>query len=309
MTTSEKPPEGTGKEVYHYCSIAALRSIIESKELWLTNIFFMNDALEVKWLYQKAASVVEQRRNGARTVKDLAQRTDLHLYYSAITEYLRQSFGFGHVYCACFTDRPDDLSQWRGYAAEGRGVAVRLDLDEIKQHNGGDQLLGRLRDERVRYDEGQLEKEIEAVVEEYLPTVFDVDQGLPIRQAWLAYLTLSSKAPYYKNPKFEAEAESRILLRPDSHCADIDAAIREVERLTKHFPGEQKRKVWFRSDKPTLVPYVKIRLPLTAIKGIVVGPQFGRNEEEIVGLKLLLAVNGADITKVKFWQSAVSYRS
>ncbi len=42
------------RTVYHYCSLATLKGIVETKRLWLSSIYFLNDKLEHRWFRQLA---------------------------------------------------------------------------------------------------------------------------------------------------------------------------------------------------------------------------------------------------------------
>lgn len=78
-------------QFYHYTSLSALFSILDSDSLWASNVRFSNDSMEEKMLGK------------AFCIKD--------------------------DYIICFCSENDVLSQWRGYCYNG-GAAIKLDLRE-----------------------------------------------------------------------------------------------------------------------------------------------------------------------------------
>jgi hypothetical protein len=43
------------KSVYHYTKTSVLKQIVQNQEFRLSNVFFMNDHLEVNWLFRLAS--------------------------------------------------------------------------------------------------------------------------------------------------------------------------------------------------------------------------------------------------------------
>ena len=118
----------TGGRVYQYTRYETLRSmmggsVIDTSRppdpfpaLWATSALHLNDAEEFK------------------RGRDLMNAALASLPQDGVTRRMRQALDDAdglEVYCACFTARPDDLSQWRGYGEDGAGVAVEFDLAEL----------------------------------------------------------------------------------------------------------------------------------------------------------------------------------
>jgi hypothetical protein len=84
--------------------------------LWATSAFHLNDSREFthgKEILSAALSALP---------RDALQKT--------MVGAIRRSDGLD-VYCCCFTAVDDDLSQWRGYGDNGRGVCLEFDLAEL----------------------------------------------------------------------------------------------------------------------------------------------------------------------------------
>jgi len=99
--------------LYHYCSVDTFMKIIENKELWLGNSEKMNDYSEIRLI----ESALE---------KKLTEYPSLNNFMS---EY-QESISFPYI--CCFSKEGDLLSQWRGYADDGKGVAIGFDKKTIK---------------------------------------------------------------------------------------------------------------------------------------------------------------------------------
>lgn len=106
--------------LYHYCSTEAFRSILGNRSVWLSSLISSNDALEGKWIttiidsLAKTASIEDSDR--ARLI-DAVKLID-----DAV-----DCLGF------CLSKDGDTLSQWRGYADDGRGVSIGFNEAALKR--------------------------------------------------------------------------------------------------------------------------------------------------------------------------------
>jgi hypothetical protein len=96
--------------VHHYCSMDVFISIIEKKEVWITALRDSNDSLEGQWVLDRFLAL----RSGSNDD-----------YYEKAWHILRNAFRSGqNALGICFSEHRDLLSQWRGYADDGRGVSI-----------------------------------------------------------------------------------------------------------------------------------------------------------------------------------------
>lgn len=97
--------------LYHYCSTAAFHSIVSSRALWLSSLSLSSDSAEGKLV----ASAIRRL-----AIKDGLDKhtTDRLLQLVAGVESVIDGFGFS------LSEAGDLLSQWRGYAQDGTGVAI-----------------------------------------------------------------------------------------------------------------------------------------------------------------------------------------
>lgn len=109
--------------VYHYCSLDSFFAIINHSTIRLSNIAKSNDREEVRHcfdIFEKTLrdSCLEfSKYYGCRKFFDNIDYNDL--VSRAVTN---DSLIY---YVSCFSAESDLLSQWRGYADDGRGVAKR----------------------------------------------------------------------------------------------------------------------------------------------------------------------------------------
>ena len=145
---------------YHYCGLDKFVSIVRHKKLRLGNLFHMNDAKEVSWFFDIASKRIDDLLAGPED--DGGSSSSIGWHQNALVKLgsLIKGQRFYHVYAACFSTRKDDLSQWRGYADDGRGVTLGIDLEEVlKQANC--RLLERV---RVNYRRNESEERVNEIL-------------------------------------------------------------------------------------------------------------------------------------------------
>jgi len=102
---------------YHYTTLAALKSILESQELWLTDYAYLNDSSEVRHGIELAREEFEAGLRGATRGTAKVLRTLLEIP----TE--RQP----RICVACFSFERDSLTQWKGYGRDHVGIAIGIE--------------------------------------------------------------------------------------------------------------------------------------------------------------------------------------
>ena len=137
MVTKEQLFTGEEKNmiVYHYCSLESLNSILKNRSLRLTNILKSNDSMEISWIcryydvefkraYENASDLFRSKISSERLMGYVKLFTD---------EFFNENHADFRYYVTCFSYQNDLLSQWRGYADDGRGAAIGFDLDVLKE--------------------------------------------------------------------------------------------------------------------------------------------------------------------------------
>ncbi|MBU0621528.1 MAG: DUF2971 domain-containing protein [Gammaproteobacteria bacterium] len=126
---SREPP----KLIYHYTNDAGLRGILETGQLWLTDIFNLNDPSELSHGFSHAVNILNcKSEQGPPESRVFAKN------FSAFHQNGMR--GSAHYFVCSFSTDGNDLGQWRAYADNGRGYAIGFDAkaleDAFTKENG-----------------------------------------------------------------------------------------------------------------------------------------------------------------------------
>jgi len=106
--------------LYHYCSVSAFASIIKNNLIWLSSLSLSNDYMEGKLTRDAFDRLLKQ--SDINACNDIANvQRIIHT-----TEKMFDGLGF------CLSQKPDLLSQWRGYADDGQGFSIGFSKSYIK---------------------------------------------------------------------------------------------------------------------------------------------------------------------------------
>lgn len=122
----------------HYTSIRNFESMMKSEEMWFANPLTMNDTEEL--LFGMRQGEVEFKNSKALFEACGNQETFFKL--QNLFNYHHNNFGRNHAfdtYILCFSEHEKDdydgaLSMWRGYGANGQGIAFVLDSKKIESN-------------------------------------------------------------------------------------------------------------------------------------------------------------------------------
>ncbi len=250
--------------LYHYTSMQALLSIVEKGRIWATHIQYLNDSSEIVTMWKTVLGRLEQRRANAKSPEEAA-------YLSKIAEAAQQRQSLNE-FVASFSEKGDDLSQWRAYCSAGPGFSIGFassalqskwvaDPTGCKASFVGAQLF------KVRYlneDNEQHTSELDPAIDSLLQIpsklepIVDV-MGSPSNEqlvvAWLSVI-----APSYKHAAFRDECEWRMVM----------------SKPHKPMPGQ-----CFRAGRSSVIPYIEIELnrdiefklpDAYMIREVIVGP-------------------------------------
>ncbi len=206
-------PDWEDLVVYHYCDAGALLSILRNHTLWATDMAFMNDAQEIAYglsLFQ------------CLQMKPIKEDWITKIFADFFDELRGQDLDSftEHWYCCCFTRGSDKLSQWRGYADNGRGYAVGIKVrDLIPSFKVDGKFLGF--PASIIYDKDTQEKLVVSIVQTIQNIIV---RNVPTDSRLLAdYEEMTKDAirhvinitsPMMKNPGFAEEEEFRYLVPP-----------------------------------------------------------------------------------------------
>lgn len=111
--------------VYHYTDASGLVGFLNSKKLWSTEYRFMNDASEVELGLNHFRFILREM-----ILKEKLDRR--RRYLEAVMDEVKVPLR-GSSYVFSFSEKRDDLSQWRGYAKDGFGFAIGFETNKLKK--------------------------------------------------------------------------------------------------------------------------------------------------------------------------------
>lgn len=207
--------------VYHYCSATVFKKIIENKALRLSDVTESNDSKEIIYNNAFIKQYVQSKINGfSRKFKlnRFKKEELLQIVFNHFSFYMEDFYY--RPYACCFSYNGDLLSQWRGYADDGRGFAIGFDLNMLRKIGKPE------KDDRISndifelgdviYNEKEERKRIRIIVNAlfdwfaddiktkgYDPNAFIVDANILMK-------FLFKNCLFYKNSFFEEEKEWRL---------------------------------------------------------------------------------------------------
>lgn len=236
------PPQ----KVYHYTTIRGLQSIMTRRELWATHAGFLNDKQEIRYALDKIFLMIRQNQSTNKDEIIGSFLTKLHQYYT-IHE-------FPDVFLISFSEKKDDLNQWRAYSDNAQGICIEFDTKEQAEMISYHSALYA----KVIYKPEAQDAFIEGVFEETFEKL--QRKQIPISGAMEVCTSLLNVAiPLFKHPAFSAELEVRFVL-PNYHIPKIQNSV-----------------VKFREKNNLLIPYLEVPFgpgsgTFSAITKIILGP-------------------------------------
>ena len=288
---------------YHYCSLPKLVAIIRCKTMRLGNLFYMNDSMEVSWFFDLARRRIEQYLGGIKEDRlDNSEEDDKEGLVELLS--LLEKRRFDHIYAACFSSEMDDLSQWRGYADDGRGVTLGIDLVQLTEFTK--RTAPTLELMSVSYQEARQKEAVEELLEPMFATELSESSssssGSGATRAVRVFRRFAHFAPGFKNPAFSAERESRLVVRTRVPLDSDEPPDQWSPHWFEGFPSP----IEFYEHNGRLVPFTKVNLPVEVIRSVGLGPRFGGYENEIA-LRLFLGKR-LPSANVEVYRSQASYR-
>ncbi|MDM0031236.1 DUF2971 domain-containing protein [Variovorax sp. J22P271] len=112
--------------LFHYATLGNVKNIVEGKQLWASDIRYMSDASELDTAARLIASVSANMLHAG-----LIQDAEV-LHQFAV--WVGHRFKNGHaLFAACFSERGNLLSQWRGYCPAGNGYSLGFDPNDLAE--------------------------------------------------------------------------------------------------------------------------------------------------------------------------------
>lgn len=224
--------------LFHYTTPSGLLGISNSKNIWATDIRFLNDKKEFQHSLDITHSIVDELFK----VNDKPEKLE-GINYEFI-EYLRFTLRrtwSPEVYVASFTEEGDLLSQWRGYCPKG-GFSIGFYFDslfQVAQKHDSD-LLPCVYDFKIQNQ--ILEELLLLHSKKYDEALKDNNQTDSDKLAKTIstdfILSLFALAPMLKHESFKEEKEWRI----------VSSRLRVMPEIK------------FRANESNIIPYIEMSL-------------------------------------------------
>jgi hypothetical protein len=269
-------------KIYHYTKCDALKSIIETKRLWATNIYFLNDKQEFRYTLDLFKELINENKHKPFIENFL----NSDIYH----QFIENKFNFTEVYVTCFTQSDSEkLSLWRGYAPSG-GYAIGFNShvfkDEFKRFNT-----------QSPYYFGKCIY-VKQIQRKHIQSIIDLKALENNEKSYQAFLrSIFYLAPLFKDPSFSEEEEVRLVYFPDleEYCTE--------RKISHNF----KFDIDFWNKKNFFIPIQKYKLkdePLP-VSSIQVGPM---EHQELAEKSLKMFLKSQNLEKVEVICSDIPYR-
>ena len=322
-------------ELCYYCNLSTFKSIIENQTFWLSDIHFMNDSSEESLFLDALTDVMRnmQEKLSSSTKQHLNNAKDIYDLFTNIKHVYRNM-----AYICCFSyEINDDLSQWRGYANDGKGLCIGFKKEYIEKLSKPSdiKIIKRSENEepcntlseivfaqdKIKYsDKEHISKEIEETIS---PIVKNYDNnektGKIIKNfpdIWF-YGKLHEKTykykVFYKNNSFESEKEYRIcffdFLHKDKIGKNDNVLMENMQNKYRFENGTELSELKYRESREKLIPYREMKFPKDYFKemlsSITIGPKNPMSEEDV---QYFLIANGFDTSNITIQKSASTYQ-
>lgn len=282
--------------IYHYTDDAGLRGILESGQLWFTDIFKLNDPTELKHGVKYAIEILNSRLStascGAMVLNYFTDR-----FKEFLPIHIEESADY---FVCCFSKASDDLGQWRAYADNGRGYSLGFDgkmfseaFDEVAKENTSTF--------SVMYNDETLREKLEMLIDKVIP-ILTPDNNFPrVPEGWKEFMiNVSTELTIYC-----------ILL---SHLFKHEAYSQEREyRFVQIYSADEPAKnLKFRSRPYSLIKYIELDWKSVApksLKEIMIGPAADEMVARRFAEDCISAYLSAATGTIKIDKSPLPYRS
>ena len=318
------------KELYHYCSNQKAVAILSGRSIRMSDIQKSNDYKELSLFFPRIFDYLEHlylknpfrfKYNNEVGRKAFYDLLDFSYHY---WENRFSSGDFSNL-VLCLSESDDSLSQWRGYADNGKGFCIGFSKNQLKKYC--DNSNGVLRLEKVTYLE---EEGILKVIED---EAHDILYSLKGMRKWIVdKMTHDDDNPdtdgligfnfdgglesvftdslKYKSYAFHEEREWRMFLskqaykNPDWICSKTNKKLGGPAGFSETVDF-LKNKICFHATEDDLIPYYPIKFDeflKSPVTSVYLGP---KNKVRMADIELFLRQYGYEKTVVK--SSKITY--
>lgn len=274
--------------LFHYTNLGGLHGILTTKEVWLSNLYFLNDKNEFDLGLRLINEEIEFQKIGLQIVDTI------NIYLKAIIEAVNFIKEKDSPYILSLTKNKDLLSQWRGYTENGVGANIGFKKSFYMKKI--------FHIFPCIYDEKKQKELIRHIVWTSI-LIF-------VGQADARGLMKKSKDGVDKSVYDEpitVAGNYFIYFATIACCLIKDSSFREEEEWRIIY-SNSKTQVNFIPQKNYLKPFVKS--PLTDINNLIQSITIGPNpEKELCHLSISKLLKSLNLDKIKIDHSTIPYRN
>ena len=219
--------------VFHYTSASGVIGMLESKEMWATNVSFLNDAKELVEAASVARNIIENMIN-----RDGYRDQDLRLLQAM---HDKAGTAARRYYVCSFSEVGDSLLHWRAYCPSTGGYAIGFPAEHLANRatEQGWYFV------KCVYDHQEKYRIISEIIDSFVRDLRDpvsldiIGNDLVKHLSWQFAQHLAQIGGVIKHRAFSSEAEWRI----------VSPAI-----------NDNDKRLGFRSGLAGIVPYFKFAL-------------------------------------------------
>jgi hypothetical protein len=301
--------------LYHYCSLETFYNIMKNRSIWLSDVSKSNDSKELAWATEQCKKAVikkfleysDRMKSNNDFIhtrfRDFNRITDQ--FDSIDTKQTLKSWVF------CLSEKGDNLGQWRGYADDGKGVAIgfakeyfasqnqSVDFEEDKMYYMFD---------RIEYGDFKVEQLLNPCDINILASSCDYEALERCIKRLMAYSIIL--APLYKSATFEEEKEWRMVFLANTNALKR-GMIPSANYMDKPELMFDIIDFAFVPKNNTLVSHIEVALKdiKRAITSVTIGP---KSDLSVLDIQLFLISIGllqsTDDDSIKVTRSSASYR-
>jgi hypothetical protein len=241
------PPEGA---LHHYTSIDAVLGIAQTKVLWASNAYYLNDSSEIIEAINFVRRVAEKVSH-----KLPADESELLRQLHAWLPRLERPHG---IFVVSLSERWNDLKQWNSYTPFGKGVCLSFYPESVRDIAAN----AKFRFAKCVYAKEEKEQRAKLVIEKTIESWrngFDTTKNGPKDQTFYPMFErlkgqFLSVFATLKHKAFKQEREWRL--------------------ISEYIPSDTDKRLSFRAGSSLLVPYIQVSLQsrTTLIDEITLGP-------------------------------------
>lgn len=246
------------RTLYHYTGIRGLLGIVDSRAVWASHIYYLNDSKEIL----HACEVLDRLLSKNESAAEAAEREFTKQFRDWLESFRRDAF---HIFVFSLSEEASLLSQWRSYTPHGKGVSLGFSpavLNHILSKPG-------FRIARCLYTDTEHEELMRSLLEKMLITF---RQRQPTLDTTNAY-------PSQKYHPFLEEFRNDLLqiLAIVKHSAFREE--KEWRIVSPYFPKYTVTDVKFREGASMLLPYTELQLPPAGnlFEEVILGPSQDTN--------------------------------